>query len=237
METQVFAEIERLKEYVERLSSDIGWKEEFEGDLNELKEGFRLLSCWFERDVCAKEIREAVYYICNQLNNLIDYNQRMTAQERLSVAQLTKNHLSVFYIGESLHTEGHQPTAEEVSAESKSLDELLSFVPAEHQESAKHAFERLLHDGTIKRFENKFEWLKAPKIVLMGYFAYKGNVDWKMKDGRGYSWKPFADLFGVKASSLKDWYNQSELGNGTRRLNNNCKYIDNIFAQAKEKFP
>ena len=198
------------------------------GQLLRLENLSNSLKYHFDRGFCAKEIQEAVCKMNWKV--LCDYDVEGSTEEEEHAISYAIINLSGIARADERH-----PT--EAPSEPKSLDELLSFVPAEHLGAAKQAFERLLQDETIKRVENKFEWLKTPKIVLIGYFAYKGNVDWKMNDGRGYSWKPFADLFGVKASSLKDWYNQSKVGNGTRRINKNCKYIDNIFNQAKEKFP
>ena len=185
----------------------------------------------YDDGICPQIIQEAF----SKMDWQILYKVKGGSGKDMGLLRETiKNFKAIVPANECRPTE-EAPSEPESQEELLSLEELLSFVPAEHLEAAKNAFERLLHDGTIKRTGNRFEWLKEPKNGLIWYFAANANVEWKLMPSNGkFRWKPFAELFGVESNRFKEWQNKTQWGTGGKtkgiwNLPEGFEYIEELF--------
>ena len=183
----------------------------------------------YDDGICPQIIQEAF----SKMDWQILYKVKVSSSKDMGLLRETiKNFKAIVPANECKPTEV-APSEPESPEELLSLEELLSFVPAEHLEAAKHAFERLLQDGTIKRAGNRFEWLKEPKNGLIWYFAANANVEWSLIPSNGnFRWKPFAELFGVDSARFIEWQNKtqwSKSAKGIRNLPKGFEYIEELF--------
>ena len=102
---------------------------------------------FYDDGICPQIIQEAF----SKMDWQILYKVKVSSSKDMGLLRETiKNFKAIVPANECKPTE-EAPSEPDSQEELLSLEELLSFVPAEHLEAAKQAFERLLQDGTIKQ--------------------------------------------------------------------------------------